>query len=70
MAIINLSTKAWIEGKEIKEPRQLATMSRQLNNIIQKRYLKVTENVGFVTETYPLEDGEGKVLHKPKKRCV
>ena len=57
--------KSWIEGKEIKEPTNWQPVKELITYI--ETLFESTENVGFVTETYPLEDGEGKVLHKPKK---
>lgn len=57
--------KSWIEGKEIKEPSNWQPVKELITYI--ETLFESTENVGFVTETYPLEDGEGKVLHKPKK---
>lgn len=56
--------KSWIEGKEIKEPTNWQP-AKELITYIETLF-ESTENVGFVTETYPLEDREGKVLHKPK----
>ena len=57
--------KSWIEGKEIQEPTHWQPAQELITYL--ETLFQSTENVGFVTETYPLEDKEGNTVHKPKK---
>ena len=58
--------KNWIEGKEIQEPANWNPL-RELSRYIEALF-ESTENVGYVTETYPITDEKtGNVLHKPTK---
>lgn len=57
--------KTWIEGKEIKEPINWNPV-KELTTYLETLF-ESTENVGYVTETYPIEDSNGNILHKPKK---
>lgn len=57
--------KTWIEGKEIKEPANWNPVKEL--TIYLETLFESTENVGYVTETYPIEDSNGNILHKPKK---
>lgn len=57
--------KTWIEGKEIKEPVNWNPV-KELTTYLETLF-ESTENVGYVTETYPIEDSNGNILHKPKK---
>ncbi|AMW99224.1 AAA family ATPase [Rummeliibacillus stabekisii] len=56
--------KNWIEGKEIKEPINWNPV-REITRYLETLY-QLTENVGYVTETYELIDEKtGEKIYKP-----
>lgn len=57
--------KSWIEDKEIQEPINWNPV-KELTTYLETLF-ESTENVGYVTDTYPITLDSGEVVHKPKK---
>lgn len=56
--------KSWVEGKEIVEPKNwnpVQEITKYLETLFDSN-----DYVGYITETYEIEDKDGKFIYKPK----
>lgn len=58
-----LIDKDWVEAKEIREPNHWNPVQQLITYI--ETLFDSTDNVGYVTATYPIEDKEGNTIYKP-----
>lgn len=57
--------KNWVEAKEVQEPAHWNPV-RELITYLETIF-ESTDNVGYVTETYPISTEDGGVIYKPTK---
>ena len=57
--------KNWVEAKEVQEPTNWNPV-RELITYLETIF-ESTDNVGYVTETYPISTEDGGVIYKPTK---
>lgn len=57
--------KDWVEAKEVQEPAHWKPV-RELITYLETIF-ESTDNVGYVTETYPISTEDGGVIYKPTK---
>ena len=57
--------KNWVEAKEVQEPAQWNPV-RELITYLETIF-ESADNVGYVTETYPISTEDGGVIYKPTK---
>ncbi|MBS4762132.1 AAA family ATPase [Carnobacteriaceae bacterium zg-ZUI252] len=58
-----LIDKDWVESKEIREPNYWNPVQQLITYI--ETLFDSTDNVGYVTQTYPIQDKNGETIYKP-----